>query len=271
MTVPPVSPAIHEDDDRARARRIFQFEQDGRIWLDDTRLKASSRADATRRLTYLAVYAYELEGKGRMPRADLNSVLRDVDLFDSNSSKALNESDFVFNNDEIGLRATGREQAREYMRQVLDPNIADTWSVGSAMRSRGAKASDDASDATEGGKARKGRGRAPSQIVEKWVSEWRNLNLGIDGHRIVQQASSPDKGIIGLWAIRKATGDEVKHISRTQLAKFLYQAFVVKVADSTLGDALSSDAARDKVLRIKGSTFEITPTGMAYAEQLVGI
>lgn len=250
--------------------RIFRREDEG-LRLDDTRLKASSRADATRRLTYLFVYANETEGRKRVSRNELNEALRDVGLYDTNSRKALKDSDFVLSGDEIGLR-TGRETACVYMNQMFDPEVIDAWPISSPSRSRGAKSSGAIESGAENNiKAQRHRGRALSQIVDKWVTAWRDLDLGVDSHRIVQQASNTDRGIFGLWAIRRAVDKEGRYVTRNQLARFLYEAFVVKVDDSTLGRALSSDAAKEKVLRVKGTTFEITPTGITYAEQMAGI
>jgi len=266
----PVFPLTTGQDEREQMHHIFQYEKDDSLWLDNTRLKATSHADATRRLTYLAVFAHELEGRKRISRAELKDVLRGVGLYDGNSSKALIESDFVLANDEIGLRITGREQAQEFMRQVLDHDVPDAWPIGSMMKARN-KPSTGGDGSNEGTKSRKPRGRLPSQAVNKWVTAWSNLNLGIDGHRLVQQANGAGKGIIGLWAIRKAVGDDGRHVTCTQLAKFIYEAFVVKVSDRTLSSALASNTAKDMTLRIKESTFEITPTGMTHAEKLLGL
>src|SRR5215212_7216979 len=53
--------------------------------------------------------------------------------------------------------------------------------------------------------------------------------------------------VLGLWAIRRATKDEVKEVSRVNLSAFLWAAFEIKVHERTLGTALESASAKGKV------------------------
>ena len=111
----------------------------------ESRLKATSHLDAARRLTYLALYAHELEDREQIPRNDLNAVLKEAGLFDSNSSKWVSQSsDLFLDGESVGLKVPGRERARGILNEVLNPDVPNTWVLGSGSTRRRGK-----SDATE--------------------------------------------------------------------------------------------------------------------------
>jgi hypothetical protein len=80
-----------------------------------------------------------------------------------------------------------------------------------------------------------------------------------------------EKGLLGLWSIRRATQDAVKDVSRVHLAAFLWAAFEIKINDRTLSGALESDAAKGKVEKVAGTKYQALPPGMAHMEKLLGL
>jgi hypothetical protein len=248
------------------------FAQDGeRLVLDNLRLKATGQLDASRRLVYLFLYAHELQGHHQVSRDAINAVLKDVGLHESNISHWISTSSDLRQFSEDGeamfrLRKTGRDEAKRILSEVLNPDVEDAWTLSDRSRNRGKAGG-------EGGSAEKlgsNKGRKRATLADDWAAKWNALSLGVDGHSIVEAATGLDKGIFGLWAVRRATEDKVKVVSAKPLAAFLHKAFVVKVSHSTLQAALESKAAKGKVIRVKGG-YEITPTGMDQAAALSGI
>jgi hypothetical protein len=74
------SPALGSDYEKLR--RLFRA-SGNTLEIEDPRLKASNQLDYARRLTYLFLYANELERRTRVPRADLNAILDDAGVNDS--------------------------------------------------------------------------------------------------------------------------------------------------------------------------------------------
>lgn len=257
------------ETDRDRLRQVF-FHDGERLVLDNLHLKATAQLDAARRLVYLFLYAHELEGRQEVAREQINVVLKDVGLYEPNIVNWISTSSDLRESTEseqpmFRLRMTGREEAKKILEQVLNPNIPDEWVLSDRSRARGKGSSE-----TAGGDKAKAAGRSgrkKSLEPELWAQKWTDLNFGVDGHSIVDAATGLNKGLFGLWAIRKATGDSVKVVSKTKLGSFLHKAFVVKVAPSTLRTALESKNAKGKVIRVKGG-YEITPTGMSEAQSL---
>lgn len=256
------------------------FRRDGeQLKLDDSRLKAKGKLDFAKRLSVLFLYAHELNGRSSIPRAELNTVLMKENVYDSNLIHWLNNTTALrVENDQIELKKEGREHARQVLMEVLDPNTKNVWTPESGTRTRNTKtgsASEDESVKAEGistpVKPNTGKVTAVAKDVAEWLSKWKSLELKIDGHSIIMDRKIAEKGIFGLWAIRRAMSDAAKVVSRTKLASFLYEAFEVKVDDRSLEDALKSDFAKDKVLNVKGTMFQILPPGMKYAEQMAGL
>ena len=110
----------------------------------------------------------------------------------------------------------------------------------------------------------------PKDVAE-WVAKWNNLGLNVDGHAALKGRTLLEIGIFGLWAIRRATGDAIKEVTRGKLAKFLSVAFEVFVKERSLEHALKTEAAKGKVQNLYGITFQVLPDGMALAEQIAGL
>lgn len=262
---------IELEPDAEKLRHVFKFE-DERLRLINPRLRADSQRDYGRRLTLLFLYAHELEGRELVPRASLNTLMKEVVVLDSNYRSWLAKSvEVVRNGEMVSLSVPGREEARSVLSDVLDASASDKWLPGKYGQARSkAKAQ---ADQRTGGEGKGGRRKTESRsnLVEQWLVAWRSLALGVDGHNILKDRSLADKGVFGLWAIRKSVGDDGKVVSRLNLSRFLYEAFELKVDGRSLERALKSDSVKGKVLNYEGTRFQIQPPGVQYAEEMAGI
>lgn len=247
--------------DKDKLQRVFRYEG-GQLHLHDSRLKATSKLDAARRLTYLLLYAYELQGRRSIPRDDLNEALKKAALYDGNSSSWIGSSpDPSIEANEVSLRLPGQEQARKVLEEVLNSEILDTWALGTSKASRPGK-----SKARSGGKIKTGS----SAKVTVWADAWSATHPAIDCHDILKDRVLLDKGVFGLYAIRRVAEDTGKIVSRGNLSKFLYEAFELKVDERSLSRALDSEAAKGKVIKVPGG-YQIQPPGVKYAEQMANM
>lgn len=266
--VPEPSVNLQTTGERGQLREVFA--QDGeRLVLDNLRLKASGQLDAGRRLVYLFLYTHELDGHQQVSRDAINEVLKDVGLFDSNISNWISTSPDLRESNENGqsmfrLRKTGRDEAKRVLAEVLDDKVLDTWTLSDRSRTKAKSVSDGMSNGRT-----KPTTKKPAESDE-WAAKWTALELGVDGHSIVEAATSLNKALFGLWAIRRATADSIKVVSDRKLVAFLHKAFVVKVPRTTLISALESKNAKGKVIRVSGG-YEITPTGMNEAFSMSGL
>ena len=264
-------PTLSMNTDQAKLKRIFRLEgEEGHQFrLVETRLKAAGQLDYTKRLTYLVLYANELENRPLTPRIDLNAILDKNAVRDANySGWFTNSGDLDRDGDTVGLTASGREMAIKTLNEVLTEGPTG-WMRETASRSRNDKkqsSSDDHIEQTNKAPTRKGN--TTSKTVVEWVSKWKSTQAITNGHTLIKERSSLDKGLFGLWAIRCAMGDAGKEVAREKLHQFLWEAFEVNVDGRTLETALKSKAAAGKVQNVRGVTFQILPPGMDHAEKI---
>jgi hypothetical protein len=107
-------------------------------------------------------------------------------------------------------------------------------------------------------------------MVRPWVVAWQGLKLPVDGHALISDRPGVDKGVFGLWAIRRASPESGKTVSRANLARFLWEAFEIKVDDKGLERAFAK-GADGRVARVSGATFQILPPGIVWAEGVAGL
>jgi hypothetical protein len=269
------SPVGSQTSDAQRLRNVFNYEGE-RLKLIEPRLKATSRLDAVKRLSYLVLYAHELERRTQVPRSEVNDILRDRGLFDSNSSKWLSQcQDLVSEDNSLGLTVLGRERAREILNEIFDPSVPNEWPLGSGRQRRAAKANADGEEkgtTKSPAGVRRGAFSGRSKKVEGLVAAWKAKGPPFDSQAVnsaLQSRSLAEKGIFGLWAIRHAVGDDGKVVSRLHLARFLYEMFEIKVDERGLGRALQGNAAKGKVIKVRGSQYQIQPPGIKDAEAIV--
>jgi hypothetical protein len=125
---PPPAPSATETDDKSRIGKLFR-ENGQTLNLIDRRLKAKNGQAFMRRLTYLFLYAHELHGRFAVPRPDVIAVLKEGKIWDSNASRWLNQKiGFKIDAEErMELLGEGRDEAKKYLIEALDPNIPDEW------------------------------------------------------------------------------------------------------------------------------------------------
>jgi len=257
--------------ERENLRRFFSYDGD-RLRLIDSRLKAKSKRDQGQRLAILFLYAHELEDREKVPRASLNTILEEAKVNDGNIRFWIGKADeFLKDGNKIGLSVPGRERARKILAEALDSTIPDSWSLNSATRARGGKSGGAAEDRK--GKASKttgGKRATVSNAVTEWKTKWEALSLNVNGFKLIKDRKILDKGIFGLWAIRRAANDEGKIVSRGKLKSFLHEAFEIPVDERHLERSLQSKAAKGMVMKVPGG-YQIQPDGMEYAAQMAGI
>ena len=229
--------------------------------------------DFVRRLTYLFLYAHELEGRETVTDKDLIAVLNDakvIDAFGNARNWIKNSPELLIEGENVGLSVPGRERAREVIAQLLNNEIDGTWTLANLSRASGAKTSSaTAKDGAQGSKTGQRRGGRASKVEMEWLPKWKALKTNIDGQQLLKDRTPAQKGLFGLWAIRKAIGDDAgKIVSDDLLSKFLYQAFEIKVNARSLNRALKAKDMKDKVLHVGGTQFQIVSSGMKDAEQM---
>ncbi|MBV9119222.1 MAG: hypothetical protein JOZ39_00820 [Chloroflexi bacterium] len=225
-------------------------------------------------MTFLFLYAHYLEKRSQVPREAVHAVLTDASVLDNNCRHWLNSAPELFaEGGQVGLRAAGRDRAKEILRELDDPSIAPDWKLGAGGQARSAKASTSTESTDEHAvKALRHRPSAGKKSpVDAWLAAWKALALPVNGHDAIKDRGLLEKGLFGLWAIRRATKDEVKVVGTKSLVKFIFEAFEDKLNARSFEKALSSDAAKGKVVHVKGTSFQIQPPGMELAEQMAGL
>ncbi len=221
--------------DAEKLRQIFRYNGE-QLRLMETRLKANGKLDAARRLTYLFLYAHELEGRSEIPRLVLNEELKKAGVHNPHAvSWISNSSDLFREDDKVGLQKSGREEAQKILMEVLDSNIPNKWTLNTGGGTRGSKSNTKGDENTDDSPKNGSRQNNKfSKTVEAWVTAWKTLPPSIDGFSAIKDRSISDKGIFALWAVGKVTCDPEQVVSSYMLKQFLYLAFGVKVHESNL-------------------------------------
>lgn len=264
--VPPAASA--EDDapsagsDRERLHRVFEYDGDG-LRLEEDRLKAVSGQDYVRRLTYLFLYANELEGRKPLPYADLKKILEAAKLWDANTRYAISHKlSLEIADSQVRLKTKGRELAVAALNEILDPNHPDPgWTL--EVRGRTTKALPEAKDAKAANGGGKG-GRKRSTQAEGWATQWEKHSEHVNGHFALKDKPLHDKAILALWAIHKVGG---KAASGRFVQRFVKSAFSYDENERSITNALVRKQAEDLVIKTDGG-YKLTPTGTRYAEAL---
>jgi hypothetical protein len=246
------------DTDRQRLRQVFEYDTD-ELRLEEDRLKADSGLEYARRLTYLFLYAHELEGRKPVPYASLKRVLETAKIWDANTRHALLHKFAVeISDDQIRLKPKGRELAISALNEILDPNRADPgWTPDAKTRT--AKPGAD-NDAKPKGTGKPGRKR--STQAEDWAAQWEKRTDHIDGHFALKTKRVHDKASLALWAIHKVGG---KAASPGLIQRFIKAAFS---HDEKLRSVINALARKDDLfLKVDGG-YKLTPTGNKHAESI---
>lgn len=251
-------------------RQIFS-KHDNTWKIYEIELNATGQGDYAKRVTFLLLFLNELSGEGKTTRDALNKILEDSTVYDGNYRTWLShEASIVNEDDQLSLNAAGRRKAQEAIKDFLKPKSADQWLPGNTPRRPSARTSPAGSEGkgTSKATASPGQKNPPTkEIVKQWIA----LKLDVDGHKTFASSSELEKALLSLWAIRKATKDGIKATSSTQMEKFLFQAFEIKVFKRSLENALNKDTAKTLAVRVGGTTFQILPPGIKHIEAKFGI
>ena len=249
-------------------KQVFSYEND-HIWLKEPRLKAENKKDYAKRLSCLLVLAYEVEEKGAVTRKSLNEMLKKHKVLDPNSINWISKcSELAKDGENIRLNNPGYDLALKALKEIFDPNVKPNWmpsSQTSASNEPKGGQSDRSDKSQRSGRKTSGR---PSTI-DKWASEWESRFSNIDGHKVLAGKSNLDKCLMALWAIRKVGGGEGKIVSAHLLSLFIKEAFEIQIYKRSVIQSLTSESAKDKIIKESPTKFQINPTGMAYVEQLL--
>jgi hypothetical protein len=245
--------------DAERIRNIF--EPDGEDFkLEENRLKADSRLDYARRLTYLFIYAHELAGRKPIRFDLVKKILETSKVWDNNTRHLLKHKMAVeVEGDTIRLKKEGREKAVQALDQILDAAHADAgWTPESQGRTT--KSGGDAKESKQTGKV----GRKRSNQAEEWAAKWEKHPENVDGHFIRKDKTILDKAILTLWAIHKVGG---KASSALYVQRFIAAAFSFDEKERSVRMTLERENAREFLIPVDGG-YKLTPGGTKRAEQM---
>ncbi|MEO6029945.1 MAG: hypothetical protein ABIR79_24020 [Candidatus Binatia bacterium] len=244
--------------DVERIRQVFEVEGDG-FRLEEHRLKADSRLEYARRLTYLFIYAHELAGRRPIPITTVRQMLDACKVLDANTRHELARKMAVeIDGEGVRLKREGRERAIAALDQILDSSVADPgWTPESQSRSPKAG---DSRDSKPSGKA----GRKKSTVPDDWAAKWEKHPEIVDGHFALKGKTVLEKGILALWAIHKVGG---KTASGLFLQRFIALAFSLDEKVRSLEITLQRDNAKEYVMKAEGG-YKLTPSGTKRAVEL---
>ena len=204
--------------DAERMREIFEMDGED-IRLEEHRLKADSRLEYARRLTYLFIYSQELAGKKPIAYASVKKILEASKVLDTNTRHELSHKMAVeIDGDTIRLKKEGREKAVQALDEILNPNHPDPgWTPESHSRIPKAGA-ENKKETKSTGKV----GRKRSNVAEEWAAKWEKHAENVNGHFILKDKTVLDKAVLALWAIHKVGG---RSASSLYIQRFIEIAF----------------------------------------------
>jgi hypothetical protein len=211
-------PSPQPTGDAERIREIFEINGDD-VRLEEHRLKADSRLEYARRITYLFIYAQELAGKKPITYTSVKKLLDSSKVLDANTRHELAHKMAVeIDGDTIRLKKEGREKAVQALDEILNPGHPDPgWTPeGQSRNSRAGGENKKETKAT--GKV----GRKRSNVAEEWATKWEKHADNVNGHFILKDKSLLDKGVLALWAIHKVGGASA---SARYVQRFIASAF----------------------------------------------
>ena len=111
--------------DAERIRNIFEADGED-LKLEEDRLKANTRLEYARRLTYLFIYAHELAGRKPISYGSVKKILEVSKVLNTNTRHELGRKMAVeIEGDSIRLKKVGREKAIQALNEILDSNHPD--------------------------------------------------------------------------------------------------------------------------------------------------
>jgi len=252
---------------QGKIREIFRFDNEQGPRLMNPELKANSKTDFIRRLTYIYIYAHETIGNDLVARDNLNQELKYCNVYGGSARTVISDDDGLEREKEdgetkrVGLNMIGKRRALEILEEIQDPSCEGNWSLGDSAGSSGSK-----KKSTGSKKQSTTSGGGLPQGVEEWVGSWKNQETEIDGYSMISDRTVAEKGLFGLWAIRKVTDGEEKVVSPYKLASFIRHALEIKHSRNTYRKALEKE--EEYVMDAEGG-FQINPSGIEKVEQMI--
>lgn len=117
--------------------------QNGNFTLTVRDAKASSQADAVKRITYIAIRAYLRQNQKETSvsrKTVINPILTKWRLYDANARSFLaNDKGILRDKDNLSLDVHATEEADKFIEEVNDSKIVGSWSPGGSGGKRKAK------------------------------------------------------------------------------------------------------------------------------------
>lgn len=255
-------PSQQPTGDAERIREIFEIKGED-VRLEEHRLKADSRLEYARRITYLFIYAQELAGKKPISYASVKKLLEASKVLDTNTRHELAHKMAVeIDGDTIRLKKEGREKAVQALDEILNPNHPDPgWTPeGHTGKPRGTGA-DNKKETKATGKV----GRKRSNVAEEWAAKWEKHSDNVNGHFILKDKTLLDKAVLALWAIHKAGGASA---SARYVQRFIASAFSFNEKERSIDVTLQRKNAQEFVIKADGG-YKLTPSGTKRAADMV--
>jgi hypothetical protein len=243
-----------------RMREIFEINGED-VRLEEHRLKADSRLEYARRITYLFIYAQELAGKKPISYASVKRLLEASKVLDTNTRHELAHKMAVeIDGDTIRLKKEGREKAIQALDEILSQNHPDPgWTPEGHSRNPRTGA-DSKKEAKATGKV----GRKRSNVAEEWAAKWEKHADNVNGHFILKDKTLLDKAVLALWAIHKAGGPSA---SARYVQRFIAAAFSFNEKERSIDVTLQRKNAHEFVIKADGG-YKLTPSGTKRAAEM---
>jgi hypothetical protein len=270
------APAHHESVANVALSEVF-IDAGGRLTLDFVNLKAGSKGDYTKRLTYLFLFANQEIGKTSISRAELNRIWTQAQVRDANARSFISHDPHIaIEGDSVRLRASGHPQVQEFLLALSNREAKDSWlpSPPTRRRKESPNQDQDQANAPTTGPAARGRPGGTrvnlGKAIEAWVAAWNKAPPfpTSQGHAFVRDHTVLDQALFGLWAIRKVSDDENPTVSTSALSRFLAVLFEVNVAESSIRGSLRKSGAK-LVLTQSAAKYQITQSGMEHIQGLL--
>jgi hypothetical protein len=135
-----------DSDNKEKLKQIFRYE-DNQFKLIEPRIKATNKLDFARKLCFLFLFANEVENHLNVQRSELNIILSENNVMDSNIRTWISNSpDLEISGNIVKLKNPGREKAINILTDVFDHNITNSWLPGTQSRKRNGKRGNSTSD-----------------------------------------------------------------------------------------------------------------------------
>lgn len=121
-------------------REHIEYSEEGGFQCHFNDLKAKSKRDAVNRLSHILLFAHEkLTGNKELNRHALTTTLEEWRLYDGNARYFITNhrglrSKGIGKAQKLSLDKLAREDAKRYLREVLDPNLKGSWDPSKESR-----------------------------------------------------------------------------------------------------------------------------------------